>query len=107
MGRRLDGLQGQGRFFQWHDASQWGTGPDESAHDPYPVYQLAPVSAVAVVNAFYNPYLCGYTVNWAATNGLRVYDPPVSRALLETMINSLDVSDFNGTAKELPREVAR
>jgi len=61
------------------------------------------VPAVAVVNAVYNPYLCGYSITWASpTSSATPYDP-VPRAEVEAILKSLDVGDFDDTSKEIPR----
>ena len=56
---------------------------------------VAPLSAVAIVNAFYSPYLCGYSI---ATPNLAV-----PKAQIEAALNSIGLEDYNGSAVEIPR----
>jgi hypothetical protein len=56
---------------------------------------VEPLAAVVVLNAFYSPYLCGYSV--VTPNA------PVSRANIELILNSVGVNDFNGSVVEIPR----
>jgi len=58
--------------------------------------------AVAVVNAFYNPYLCGFSTTWASSTSSAPYEP-VSRVEVEKALRSIDISEFNGTYVEIPR----
>lgn len=64
---------------------------------------MAPVPAVGVLNAFYSPDLCGYTLAWASTTSFAAPYPPVTRDQVEAILNSLELEDFDGTTKELPR----
>ena len=64
---------------------------------------VAPVPVIGVLNAFYNPYLCGYTIAWASTSSLGTPSAPVTSDQLEVLLNSLDLEDFNGTSMEIPR----
>jgi hypothetical protein len=56
----------------------------------------APLAPVAVVNAFYSPYLCGYSIS---TPSLQ----QVSRAQVEVALNSIGVEDYDGSIVEIPR----
>jgi hypothetical protein len=50
---------------------------------------------IAVVNALYNPYLCGFTMatpNW-----------PVSREAVSAALDSIGVEDYNGSVVDNPR----
>jgi hypothetical protein len=60
------------------------------------------VPAVAVVNAFYNPNLCGYTVNWVA-NASSTPSAAVPNSEVETALRSIVAEDFNGSYLEIPR----
>ncbi len=55
---------------------------------------FAPV--VGVLNAVYDPYLCGYTLAWPSGTAL-------SREQIQILLNSLDVEDLDGTVTEIPR----
>jgi hypothetical protein len=60
-------------------------------------------SAVAVLNAFYSPHLCNYTVTWASTISARTPSEVPSRSQMDSIVNSIDLSDFDGQWKEIPR----
>ena len=64
---------------------------------------VAPVPVIGVLNAFYNPYLCGYTIAWASTSSLGTPSAPVTSDQLDVLVNSLDLEDFNGPPTEIPR----
>jgi hypothetical protein len=64
---------------------------------------VAAVPVIGVLNAFYNPYLCGYTIAWASTSSLVTPSAPVTSDQLDMFLNSLDLEDFNGAATEIPR----
>jgi hypothetical protein len=64
---------------------------------------MAPVPAVAVVNAFYSPYLCEYSITWASTSSATPRYQPVLRSQVEAVLNNLDLLDFDGTTKQIPR----
>jgi hypothetical protein len=65
--------------------------------------RMPPVPAVAVLNAFYNPHLCRYTVTWASTNASARRFEPAPRSQIESVLNSIDLRDFDGTQREIPR----
>jgi hypothetical protein len=60
-------------------------------------------SAMAVVNAFYDPFLCGYTVAWTAPNLLDRSHGPLPRSVIEIMLDSVSLEDFDGRQVEIPR----
>jgi hypothetical protein len=64
---------------------------------------MAPVPAVAVVNAFYNPSLCAYSVAWTSTTFATVPYEPLSRSQIESFLNNVDLRDYDGAIREIPR----
>jgi hypothetical protein len=64
---------------------------------------MAPVPAVAAVNAFYNPYLCAYSVAWTSTTSVTISHEPVSKSQIESFLNNVDVRDYDGMIREIPR----
>jgi hypothetical protein len=57
---------------------------------------------VAVLNGFYDPYLCAYSVIWASSFlSLSPYQT-VSRETID-FLNNLSLEDFDGKTREIPR----
>jgi hypothetical protein len=61
------------------------------------------VPAVAVVNAFYSPSLCGYTVTWTSTGSSAAPQESVPRSEVEAVLRSIASEEFDGTSLEIPR----
>jgi hypothetical protein len=53
-----------------------------------------PSATLVVLTAFYNPYLCGYS--------MVTPNAPVSRANVESILNSVGIDDFDGSVVEIP-----
>jgi len=66
-------------------------------------FNMAPLAAVAVVNAFYNPNLCAYSMAWASTTSFAPPYAPVPRDQVDAFVRRLTLQDFNLSAKEFIR----
>jgi hypothetical protein len=64
---------------------------------------LEPAPVVGVLNTFYSPYLCSYTISWASTTSSATPYEPVPRQQVEAFLDSLDLLDYDGTLRQIPR----